>query len=83
MNDYLDLFSDKDSAISTIKVVICILRTVGFCLHKWIANDRKILRSLPVSHVSFKIVNLELDSLNNLLQIKAVTNFKKGRSPFY
>ena len=72
MNDYLDLFSDKDSAIFAIKVVICILSTVRFCLHKWIANDREILRSLPVSQVSFKIVNLELDSLNNILPIKAV-----------
>ena len=72
MDDYFDSFPDKDSAISTIKVVICILRTVAFCLHKWIANDREILSSLPVSQVSFKIVNLELDSLSNLLQIKAV-----------
>ena len=78
-------FSDKDSAISTIKDVICILRTSRFCLHKWIANDREILRSLPVSEVSPKIVNLELDEipiekalgslwnpLNYLLQIKAI-----------
>ena len=46
MDDYLDSFSDKDSAISTIKDVICILSTGGFRLHKWIANDREVLRSL-------------------------------------
>ena len=63
MDDYLDLFSDKESAISTIKDVICILRTGGFCLHKWIANDLQILRSLPVSGVSSKIPNLELDEI--------------------
>ena len=85
MDDYLDSFSEKDSAISTIKDVICILSTGGFRLHKWIANSREILLSLPVSEVSSKIVNLELDEipieralgllwnpLNDLLQIKAV-----------
>ena len=34
LNDYLDLFSDKDSVTSTIKEVICILRTSRFHLHK-------------------------------------------------
>ena len=51
----------------------------------WIAKNREILRSLPVSKFSSKIVNLELDEipieralgllrnpLNDLLQIKAV-----------
>ena len=85
MDDYLDSFSDEVSAISTIKDVICIFRTARFRLHKWIANDWEILRSLPVSEVSSKIVNLEIDEisieralgllwnpLNYLLQIKAV-----------
>ena len=85
MDDYLVSFSEKNSAISTIKDVICILSTGGFRLHKWIANSREILLSLPVSEVSPKIVNLELDEipieralgllwnpLNDLLQIKAV-----------
>ena len=61
------------------------MRTGRFRLHKWIANDREILKSLPVSEVSSKIVNLKLDEipieralsllwnpLNDLLQIKAV-----------
>ena len=85
MDHYLDSFSEKDSAISTIKDVICILSNGGFRLHKWIANTREILLSLPASEVSSKIVNLELDEipieralrllwnpLNNLLQINAV-----------
>ena len=63
MDDYVDSFSNKDSAISTVKDVICILRTGGFRLHKWIANYWEILRSLPVSKVSSKIVNLELDEI--------------------
>ena len=57
MNDYLDSFSDKGIAVSTIKDVICILRTGGFRLHKWIANDREVLRSVPVSEIYPKIVN--------------------------
>ena len=63
MDDYLDSFSNKDSTISTIKDVICILKISGFRLYKWIANDREILRSLPVNEVLSKIVNLELDEI--------------------
>ena len=55
MDDCLDSFSNKNSAISTIKDVICILRTGGFRLQKWIANDREICRSLPVSENSSKM----------------------------
>ena len=85
LNDYLDLFSDKDSATSTIKEVICMLRTSRFRLHKQLAKDREIFRPLPVSEVSSKIVNFELGEipleralgllqslLKDLFQIKAV-----------
>ena len=54
-------------------------------LTQWIANDREVLRSVPVSEIYPKIVNLEIDKspieralgllwnpLNDLLQIKAV-----------
>ena len=54
-DDCLDSFSNKNSAISTIKDVICSLRTGGFRLQKWIANDREICRSLPVSENSSKM----------------------------
>ena len=47
MDDYLDLFSNKDIAISTIKDAICILRTNGFPVRKWIANNWEILRLIP------------------------------------
>ena len=64
MDDYLDSFSETDSAISTIKDVICILSTGGFRLHKWIADSQEILLSLPVSEVSSKILNLELNEIS-------------------
>ena len=35
----------------------------SYCLHKWIANSREVLLSLPVSEVSSEIVNLELDEI--------------------
>ena len=85
MNDYLDLYSNEDREISTIKDVICILKTGRFSLHKWIASDREIVRSSTVSEVSSKIVNFEFDEilteralsllwnpLNDLLHVKAV-----------
>ena len=63
LDDYLDPFPDKDSAISTIKKGLCTLKTNGFRFLKWIAKDREILRSLPVSEVSPKLVNLGLEEI--------------------
>ena len=58
MDDCIDSFSDKGIANSVLKNVTCISRTGGFRLHRWIANDWEILRSLRVSEFTSKIVNL-------------------------
>ena len=63
MDDCIDSFSDKGIANSVLKNVTCISRTGRFRLHRWIANDWEILRSLRVSEFTSKIVNLGLHEI--------------------
>ena len=56
MDNYLHLFSCKSDAIRTVQEIISTLNTGGFRLHKWIANDREILKLLPNSEVSSNVV---------------------------
>ena len=63
MDDYLDCFSSGERAIDTIQKVISILSNGGFRLPKWLSNNKNILKSVPHTERSPKIVNLDLDNI--------------------
>ena len=86
MDDYLDCFSSEERAIDTIQKVISILSNGGFRLTKWLSNNKNILKSVPPTERSPKIVNLDLDNIpveralgiiwdpqRDMLRIKGVT----------
>ena len=86
MDDYLDCFSSEERAIDTIQKVISILSNGGFRLTKWLSNNKNILKSVPPTERSPKIVNLYLDNTpveralgivldpqRDMLRIKCVT----------
>ena len=86
MDDYLDCFSSEERAIDTIQKVISILSNGGFRLTKWLSNNKNILKSVPPTERSPKIVNLDLENIpveralgiiwnpqRDMLRIKGVT----------
>ena len=86
MDDYLDCFSSEERAIDTIQKVISILSNGGFRLTKWLSNNKNILKSVPPTERSPKIVNLDLENIpvvralgiiwdpqRDMLHIKGVT----------
>ena len=60
MDNYLDLFNDVNKAIYTTHSMTKMLSSGGFQLTKWISNSF-ILRSLPTSNISPKIIDLEFN----------------------
>ena len=86
MDDYLSCFSSEERAIDTIQKVISILSNGGFRLTKWLSNNKNILKSVPPTERSPKIVNLDLENIpveralgiiwnpqRDMLRIKGVT----------
>ena len=86
MDDYLDCFSSEERAIDTIQKVISILSNGGFRLTKWLSNNKNILKPVPPTERSPKIVNLDLENIpvvralgiiwdpqRDMLHIKGVT----------
>ena len=86
MDDYLNCFSSEERAIDTIQKVISILSNGGFRLTKWLSNNKNILKSVPPTERSPKIVNLDLENIpveralgiiwdppRDMLRIKGVT----------
>ena len=85
MDDFLSLQPIKSEAIELAIQMINLLSTGSFRLTKWISNDRDVIKSLPSTEVSTKIVSLDLksyqlkepwvffwDTENDVLFIKAV-----------
>ena len=86
MDDYLESFNDVNKPIYTAHSVRKMLSNRGFYLTKWISNSSFILRSLPTSDISPKIVDLDFNELpveralgiiwdtkSDLLKVKAVS----------
>ena len=86
MDDCLDSFNNANKAMCTTHSVTKILSSGGFYLTKWISNSSFILRSLPTSDISPKLVDLDFnkipiesalgiiwDTKSNLLKVKAVS----------
>ena len=85
MDDFLSSQPTKSEAAELAIQMIKLLSTGSFRLTKWISNDRDVIKSLPSSEVSTKIVSLDLkdlpieralgvlwDTENDVLFIKAV-----------
>ena len=85
MDNYLGSFSNVNKAIYITHSVTKMLSSGGFHLTKWISNGF-ILRSLPSSDISHKIVDLDFNRLpseralgiiwdrkSNLPKVKAVS----------
>lgn len=61
VDDCLKSISSEGEAIVLIKDLIALCQKGGFCLTKWISNDRKVLQSIPEEHRSKDIRCLDLD----------------------
>ena len=86
MDGYLDCFNFEERAIDTIQKIISILSNGEFRLTKWLSNNKNILKSVPSTERSPKIVDLDLDNIpveralgiiwdpqKDMLSIKGVT----------
>ena len=62
MDDFLNSQPTKKELINLSLKMIKLLAAASFRLTKWISNDRDVIKSLPSSEISDKIVNLDLKS---------------------
>jgi len=63
MDDYLGSYDTEDEAVETaIKLMDCLSKS-HFRLTKWISNSKTVMKSLPASELSKKVVNLDLSHL--------------------
>ena len=63
MDDFLKSQSTKEDVINLAIQVMKLLSSSSFRLTKWMSNDRDIIKSLPPSEISDKVVNLDLQRL--------------------
>ena len=63
VDDYLDSFVSEQEAIDTMYKIRELFSTRGFNLTKFLSNSHKILKSLPNSILSPKLVDLDFDKI--------------------
>ena len=63
VDDYLDSFVSEQGAIDTVYRIQELLSSRGFNLTKFLSNSHNILKSLPNSILSPKLVDLDLDKI--------------------
>ena len=63
VDDYLDCFNSEERAIDAIQKIISILSNSGFRLTKWLSNNKNILKSVPPTERSPKIVELVFNNI--------------------
>ncbi|KAI7814202.1 hypothetical protein IRJ41_010024 [Triplophysa rosa] len=61
VDDCLKSVSSEEEAIAMVKDLSDLCQRGGFCLTKWISNDRKVLQSIPEEHRNKDIQHLDLD----------------------
>ena len=61
VDDYLDSFASEQEAIDTAYKIRELLSSHGFNLTRILSNSHKILKSLPNSILSPKLIDIDLD----------------------
>ena len=60
-DDCLKSVGTTEEAINVVHSLCKLLALVGFCLTKWISNDRRVLEAIPVKERAKGVKNLNLD----------------------
>ena len=69
MDDFVKSTSSEKFLLQICQVIIKVLASANFRLHKWITNSLLIFETLPGSEVSDKCINLNEQTIERILEI--------------